>query len=223
MPTKEQLYDLATAYQIEGRSTMSKAELMRAIEEAGGRIPEDDDDAATDGGAEAAGDRDSATGAATILDLYTTYTESVAATQDQYAKEHSALVDRLRGELTGLAQDATKANPLPAYLKEVSEAYRAGDTSRLGDANRKLLKHFVDMEGVVERRYTQAVRAFIDDVTKLYRRSRDECLAKASTYADQVQAEWKSMPTDTADTNSVGILQHSLLVGTAARSLDAFG
>jgi hypothetical protein len=223
MPTKEELYDLATAYHIEGRSTMSKAELIQAIKDAGGAIPEDEEDAGAEAEAEAEADERDAARSVRLRDLYTAYAESVSETQHRYAAEQSALVDRLREELAGLAEDATKANPLPAYLRDVSEAYYAGDQSRLSEANRKLLKHVLDMETMVERRYSDAARTFIEEFTELYRRTRDDYLAQASTYSDRVQAEWKSVSPESAYSDSVGVLQHSLLVGTAARTLGALG
>lgn len=222
MPTKDELYDLASAHQIEGRSSMSKAELIRAIEDAGGSIPEDDDVAADEASSGASHDDDvqPATG---LRDIYTSYTESVLATQYRHAGNYDAIVERFGEQLSALERDASRANPLPVYLKEVSDAYYARDAALLNDANTKLAKHLQEMSGMIEHRYTEAMRKLVDEITELYKRSRDEYVSQATSYAEAVQATWKSTPTADADTSSLGVLQHGLLVGAAARSLDALG
>jgi hypothetical protein len=51
MPTKEELMEQATEMDIEGRSTMNKAELEQAIKDAGGTVAADGDVSSTSGAA----------------------------------------------------------------------------------------------------------------------------------------------------------------------------
>jgi hypothetical protein len=227
MPTKEELYELAAEYEIEGRSSMGKAELIEAIRRAGGSVPDDDDTVEDDA---RAGDRVTARDAASeeqqgtrLRKTYASYAESVMAAQNRHALEYNAIVERFVENLNTLARDTSGSNPFPAYLQNLLNAYFAGDTATVNDANTKLLRHLQELGRMVETRYASTVRRFLDEVSDLHDRSRGEYVSQAAAYADEVQSAWKSSPDASADAASLDVLQHGLVVGAVARTLDALG
>jgi hypothetical protein len=156
-----------------------------------------------------------------LTELYAAYSRSVSEAQGEFVAEYQKLVNKLTGQLGGLAEDSARANPLPAYTAEVTEAVKSGNMAGVSEANRRLATHVHEMSGTFERRSDSAVREFTDEANALYEEARERYLKLASDYSEEVFARWKDMSADTVDLGTIGLVQHGLIVRAAAKSLAA--
>lgn len=153
-------------------------------------------------------------------DAYMEFVADIQRMSGEATKAFQALQEKTEAEVEKLKNDVVASDPTKAFIQDLTEAARASDMQAVTEAYTSLYTHTVQRQAAAEKRLSDILTTYYENVVKLVEEAQDDFRKEAKEYADVVKKALENRKVSELVLGDQTVAAHAMYMGAMAETME---